>query len=57
MPSRATIGSQPELRCRSSAIAVLKARNPAWIPVVERAGMAAWTDDYSTILPLLKGLW
>ena len=39
------------------AIAVLRARNPAWIPVVERAGMAAWTDDYSTILPLLKGLW
>ena len=39
------------------AIAVLKARDPAWIPVVARDGMAAWTDDYSTILPLLKGLW
>ncbi len=39
------------------AIALLRQRNSGWEPIVARDGMAAWTDDYSTILPLLKGLW
>lgn len=39
------------------AIALLRQRNLGWEPIVARDGMAAWTDDYSTILPLLKGLW
>jgi hypothetical protein len=25
-----------------------------WVPLTPRAGFVAWTDDYSTILPLLK---
>ncbi|AIT05433.1 membrane protein [Sphingomonas taxi] len=25
-----------------------------WVPLTARAGFVAWTDDYSTILPLLK---
>ena len=25
-----------------------------WIPVSARAGFAGWTDDYATILPLIK---
>ena len=29
---------------------------PGWTPLRPRPGFAPWTDDYSTILPLLKGL-
>ncbi|WP_380785968.1 spermidine synthase [Sphingomonas sp. R86521] len=36
------------------SIAALKANDPGWQPLVGRSGFAAWTDDYSTILPLLK---
>lgn len=35
-------------------IGALRARNPAWMPLTARAGFTPWTDDYSTILPLLK---
>jgi hypothetical protein len=38
------------------AIAALKAADPAWAPLTPRPGFAAWTDDYSTILPLLRAL-
>ena len=34
----------------------LTASNPAWQPVPARPGFTPWTDDYSTILPLLKGV-
>uniref|UniRef100_UPI0035CAFE66 spermidine synthase n=1 Tax=uncultured Sphingomonas sp. TaxID=158754 RepID=UPI0035CAFE66 len=34
----------------------LRAGNAAWQPVSLRPGFTPWTDDYSTILPLLKGL-
>lgn len=37
-----------------AVIQSLKARDSAWGPVKPRAGFAPWTDDYSTILPLLK---
>ncbi|MGY2735741.1 spermidine synthase [Sphingomonas sp. UYP23] len=37
-------------------IAALQRGNAAWAPVPLRAGFMPWTDDYSTILPLLKGL-
>jgi spermidine synthase len=35
-------------------LAVLRAADPEWVPLRARPGFAAWTDDYSTILPLLK---
>ncbi len=37
------------------AIAALRSGDPEWVPLVPRKGFTAWTDDYSTILPLLKG--
>ncbi len=39
-----------------ATIRVLKARNPAWQPTRGRPGLVAWSDGYSTILPLVKGL-
>ncbi len=38
-------------------IDTLTTANPDWTPIVAKAGTTPWTDDYSTILPLLKGLW
>ena len=35
-------------------LAALETLDPAWTPVPARPGFAPWTDDYSTILPLLK---
>lgn len=37
-----------------ATLAALARGNGDWQPLVARAGLAAWTDDYSTILPLLK---
>ena len=37
-----------------AVLATLKQTDPAWTALTARPGMAAWTDDYSTILPLLK---
>jgi hypothetical protein len=37
-----------------ATIAALRAGDPHWEPVAGRRGFRAWTDDYSTILPLLK---
>jgi hypothetical protein len=36
-------------------IAALTRGDPDWEPLEGRAGFAPWTDDYSTILPLLSG--
>ncbi len=36
------------------AIAALRALDRNWLPLRPRPGLVAWTDDYSTILPLLK---
>ncbi len=38
------------------ALRVLEAGDPGWTQLGVRPGFAAWTDDYSTILPLLKSL-
>ena len=35
-------------------IATVRAGNPGWTPLTPRQGFAGWTDDYSTILPLIK---
>ena len=37
------------------AIAAIRADDPGWAALTPRAGFTGWTDDYSTILPLLKG--
>ena len=37
------------------AIRVLRTYDGAWQPVRARPGFRPWTDDYSTILPLLQG--
>ncbi|WP_374942286.1 spermidine synthase [Sphingomonas sp.] len=36
-------------------MAALTQGDPDWAPLRGRAGFVGWTDDYSTILPLLKG--
>ena len=36
-------------------VAMLRAGNPDWTDAYAPPGFTAWTDDYSTILPLLKG--
>jgi spermidine synthase len=38
-----------------ATIATLKQRDAAWAAVPRYPHFTAWTDDYSTILPLLKG--
>lgn len=38
-------------------IATLKARDSAWAPVPRYPHFTPWSDDYSSILPLVKGLW
>jgi len=35
-------------------IAVLRARDPRWKRLSDHPGFTPWTDDYSTILPLVK---
>ncbi|TPG54544.1 spermidine synthase [Sphingomonas glacialis] len=40
----------------AGVIAALQQRNAAWRAVPLRPGFTPWSDDYSTILPLLKGL-
>ena len=39
----------------SATLAALGQEEPGWEPLTPRPGLAPWTDDYSTILPLLKG--
>ncbi|SFP62201.1 hypothetical protein [Sphingomonas rubra] len=39
-----------------ATLARLTARQPGWAALRPRADIVPWTDDYSTILPLLKGL-
>jgi hypothetical protein len=38
----------------AGVIRVLKANDASWAPIKSRAGFTPWSDDYSTILPLLK---
>ncbi len=51
---RATGSDWIALSRTPASIAALKARNPEWQPLANRKNFKAWTDDYSTILPLLK---
>jgi len=37
-----------------ATMATLARLDPRWLPLTRRPGFVAWTDDYSTILPLLK---
>ena len=37
-----------------ATVSLLRDRDPDWTVVVAKPGFTAWTDDYSTILPLLK---
>jgi hypothetical protein len=37
-----------------ASIAALKARSAAWRPLNRYPGFTPWTDDYSTIVPLVK---
>lgn len=39
-----------------ATIRTLQAADASWQPLRARPGFTQWTDDYSTILPLLKGL-
>jgi hypothetical protein len=37
-----------------AVLAALKARNQGWQPMARYPGFTPWSDDYSTILPLVK---
>jgi SAM-dependent methyltransferase len=50
----ATMSQWIALSRDAAVIQTLKSRDSAWEPVKLRPGFAPWTDDYSTILPLLK---
>ncbi|RZM26169.1 MAG: hypothetical protein EOP67_42350, partial [Sphingomonas sp.] len=39
-----------------ATIRVLQARDAAWKPTRGRPGFVPWSDGYSSILPLVKGL-
>lgn len=55
-PPAATASLWVALSRDPAPIAALQARDAAWQSLHPRAGFTPWTDDYSTILPLLKGL-
>ena len=38
----------------AATLAMLTAGKPGWKPLAARAGFAGWSDDHSSILPLLK---
>ena len=38
-----------------ATMAKLTRNDPDWRPLIGRPGFSGWTDDYSTILPLMKG--
>ncbi|MEG8041696.1 fused MFS/spermidine synthase [Sphingomonas faeni] len=52
---RASASDWVALSRNPRGIAALRAKDLDWVPLTPRKGFAAWTDDYSTILPLLKG--
>ncbi|WP_235512563.1 spermidine synthase [Sphingomonas sp. Leaf17] len=59
-PSSLAIGANRSLWVALSrdpgAPAALRENDPDWRPARATPGFAAWTDDYSTILPLIRGL-
>jgi spermidine synthase len=52
---RASASDWVALSRNPRAIAALRATDLDWTPLTPRKGFTGWTDDYSTILPLLKG--
>ncbi|RZT56075.1 hypothetical protein EV283_0113 [Sphingomonas sp. BK036] len=53
---RASASDWVALSREPRAIAALRATDLDWRPLRPRKGFTGWTDDYSTILPLLNGL-
>jgi hypothetical protein len=56
-PKHAAIASASQwiaLTRDPATLRALAAGDPQWLPLTRKPGIAAWTDDYSTILPLLK---
>lgn len=51
----ATVSSWIALSRDRDMILALKARDAGWRPLYRYPGFTAWSDDYATILPLLKG--
>ncbi|WP_242181973.1 fused MFS/spermidine synthase [Sphingomonas sp. CARO-RG-8B-R24-01] len=61
MPSKpvrdaATMSQWIALSRDPATIRLLQARDRGWLPTRGRSGFVPWTDGYSTILPLVKGL-
>ncbi|VVT31271.1 conserved membrane hypothetical protein [Sphingomonas aurantiaca] len=52
---RASVSDWVALSREPRAIAALRATDFDWRPLRPRKGFTGWTDDYSTILPLLNG--
>jgi len=52
---RASASDWVALSREPRAIAALRATDFDWRPLRPRKGFTGWTDDYSTILPLLNG--
>ncbi|OYY63011.1 spermidine synthase [Sphingomonas sp. 28-62-11] len=53
-PEGETVSAWVALSRDKAVIAQLKSRGGSWQPLNPRRGFTPWTDDYSTILPLLK---
>ncbi len=53
-PEGETVSAWVALSRDRATIARLRAQGGDWKPLAPRAGFTPWTDDYSTILPLLK---
>ncbi|OYX38184.1 MULTISPECIES: spermidine synthase [unclassified Sphingomonas] len=53
-PEGETVSAWVALSRDKAVIARLKSRGGSWQPLNPRSGFTPWTDDYSTILPLLK---
>lgn len=51
----ATVSTWIALSRDRNVILALKRRDAGWTPVYHYPGFTAWSDDYATILPLLKG--
>ena len=52
----ATMSQWIALSRAPETIRMLQTRDVSWKPIRARAGFVPWTDGYSTILPLVKGL-
>ncbi|MEP7006994.1 MAG: fused MFS/spermidine synthase [Sphingomonas bacterium] len=53
-PSRRAVSFWVALSRDPAVLAALKARDVSWKPLLRYPGFTPWSDDYSTILPLVK---